>query len=243
MIFFTRIKLTVGLCYFYLDIKLHFSFVETSSQQDLFTIWRTTFNSSLKICFTLFCFDSEQWVRPLGNSNSNVFTVLNGCTKLTLIKFQFMSLQWELHIFRMSCQSSRSSTPTTGLSKLPPIITNEADRDFLYELNGFIDRELSKINAQSEEQRYLVYKAVFNKVWMNEWTRYFKILNQISTSYPQCEHQCMIERDLQSLCFYSMIFFLSIFLLNSDGAINYLYTYLSIQSCFFMLQPGIALFV
>lgn len=64
----------------------------------------------------------------------------------------------------MSSQSSRSSTPTSGLSKLPPIITNEVDREFLYELNGFIDRELSKINPQSEEQRYLVYKAVFNKV-------------------------------------------------------------------------------
>ena len=64
----------------------------------------------------------------------------------------------------MSSQSSRSSTPTSGLSKLPPIITSEVDREFLYELNGFIDRELSKINPQSEEQRYLVYKSVFNRV-------------------------------------------------------------------------------
>jgi hypothetical protein len=75
----------------------------------------------------------------------------------------------------MSSHSSRSSTPTTGVSKLPPIITSEADREFLYELNGFIDRELSKINTQSEEQRYLVYKSVFNKVSQHELEKTFAL--------------------------------------------------------------------
>ncbi|XP_076441678.1 clathrin heavy chain linker domain-containing protein 1-like isoform X2 [Babylonia areolata] len=82
----------------------------------------------------------------------------------------------------MSSFSSRSSTPTSGLSKLPPIITNEADREFLYELNGFIDRELNKINPQSEEQRYLVYKSVFNKV-IEHVTSYKTLLTAIKKEY------------------------------------------------------------
>ncbi|KAL8601613.1 hypothetical protein ACOMHN_003879 [Nucella lapillus] len=82
----------------------------------------------------------------------------------------------------MSSQSSRTSTPTTGLSKLPPIVTNEADREFLYELNGFLDHELSKINAQSEEQRYLVYKSVFNKV-IEHVTAYKTLLTTIKKEY------------------------------------------------------------
>lgn len=64
----------------------------------------------------------------------------------------------------MSSTSSRSSTPLTGVSKLPPIITNEADREFLYQINGFIDKEMAKIKPKNEDQRYLIYKAVFNKV-------------------------------------------------------------------------------
>ena len=55
-------------------------------------------------------------------------------------------------------------TPTPSYYKLPPIITTESDRIFLNDVNSFIDSELGKIDHLDEEQRYLVYKAVFNKV-------------------------------------------------------------------------------
>ena len=47
---------------------------------------------------------------------------------------------------------------------IPPIISNEKDRDFLIQLNGFIENELGKVDNDNEEQRYIIYKAAFDKV-------------------------------------------------------------------------------
>ena len=47
---------------------------------------------------------------------------------------------------------------------IPPIISNEKDRDFLIQLRGFIENELAKVDNDNEEQRYIVYKAAFDKV-------------------------------------------------------------------------------
>ncbi|GFR74762.1 clathrin heavy chain linker domain-containing protein 1-like [Elysia marginata] len=84
----------------------------------------------------------------------------------------------------MSSRSSRSSsaTPTPSYYKLPPIITTESDRIFLNDVNTFIESELSKINQLDEEQRYLVYKAVFNKV-IDHVTAYKPILTLIKKEY------------------------------------------------------------
>lgn len=56
-----------------------------------------------------------------------------------------------------------SRTPSPH-AVLPPIIGNESDRRFLIQLNSFIDKELSKIGQQDNEQRFIIYKAAFNKV-------------------------------------------------------------------------------
>ena len=63
----------------------------------------------------------------------------------------------------------------SGRKNLPPIVkspqpltssmvSNERDRDFLNKLNFFIEKELGKIDRDDEEQRYIVYKAAFDKV-------------------------------------------------------------------------------
>ncbi|XP_021366978.1 clathrin heavy chain linker domain-containing protein 1-like isoform X2 [Mizuhopecten yessoensis] len=63
--------------------------------------------------------------------------------------------------------SSRSSTPTSTTSKytkIPPIITNEVDRRFLQDLSEYIDYEMSRINTEEDEQRYIIFKTVFNRI-------------------------------------------------------------------------------
>ena len=47
---------------------------------------------------------------------------------------------------------------------IPPIISNEKDRDFLIQLRSFIENELAKVDNDNEEQLYIVYKAAFDKV-------------------------------------------------------------------------------
>ncbi|CAL1546669.1 unnamed protein product [Lymnaea stagnalis] len=78
--------------------------------------------------------------------------------------------------------STRDSNPPSSYSKLPPIITSQLDRDFLKDVNNFIDSELKKVNNLDEEQRYLVYKAVFNKV-IEHVTAYKPVLTRIQKEY------------------------------------------------------------
>ena len=59
--------------------------------------------------------------------------------------------------------SSRSSTPG-GFPKIPPIITSNLDRAFLIEVNEYIEHELDKVDSRDPEQRYIIYRNVFNKV-------------------------------------------------------------------------------
>ena len=47
---------------------------------------------------------------------------------------------------------------------LPPIVSAERDRDFLVTLNAYIDKELTKIDSHHPEQRYIIYKAAFDRV-------------------------------------------------------------------------------
>ena len=63
--------------------------------------------------------------------------------------------------------ASGSTTPTSsrsGYTKLPPIITTAADREFLQGLNQYIKQEMGKIDQDDDEQRYLIYKGSFDKV-------------------------------------------------------------------------------
>lgn len=64
----------------------------------------------------------------------------------------------------MSESLSGLSTPVSGFTKLPPIVTNEADREFLRSLNEYIELELGKVDPNDDEQRYIVYKTAFNRV-------------------------------------------------------------------------------
>ena len=67
---------------------------------------------------------------------------------------------------------SRSTTPssfsgvTSGYTKVPPIL-GTIDRAFLIELNDYIDHEMDKINSEEAEQRYIIFKTVFNRVGFN----------------------------------------------------------------------------
>ena len=64
----------------------------------------------------------------------------------------------------MSETDSGQSTPVSGFSRLPPIITSDIDREFLLSLNEDIEQELSKVDRVDDEQRYIVYKTGFNRV-------------------------------------------------------------------------------
>ena len=67
---------------------------------------------------------------------------------------------------------SRSGTPVNNLPKLPPIITSEIDRAFLLDLNDYIKYETDKLSPGDYDQRYTIYKSVFNKVRCNTEIRY-----------------------------------------------------------------------
>lgn len=66
---------------------------------------------------------------------------------------------------------SRSGTPVSSLPKLPPIITSELDRQFLLDLNDYIKYESEKLAPGDDDQRYTLYKSVFNKVKKNDIIR------------------------------------------------------------------------
>lgn len=63
---------------------------------------------------------------------------------------------------------SRSGTPVNTLPKLPPIITSEIDRSFLLDLNDYIKYETEKLTIGDDDQKYTIYKSVFNKVGVND---------------------------------------------------------------------------
>ena len=60
--------------------------------------------------------------------------------------------------------SGISSSPTSGFTRLPPIVTSEIDRQFLKGLNDYIEQELERVNSDEDEQRYIIYKTAFNRV-------------------------------------------------------------------------------
>lgn len=66
---------------------------------------------------------------------------------------------------------SRSGTPVSSLPKLPPIITSELDRQFLLDINDYIQYESEKLTPGDDDQRYTLYKSVFNRV-RNDDTNY-----------------------------------------------------------------------
>jgi hypothetical protein len=80
-----------------------------------------------------------------------------------------------LHLFRLKAICCALKDALTGMTSpspslfcsspvLPPIITNEKDRQFLAELNDWTQCEISKINELDTEQCYAVYREVFSKV-------------------------------------------------------------------------------
>ncbi|CAG5136446.1 unnamed protein product [Candidula unifasciata] len=73
-------------------------------------------------------------------------------------------------------------TVSTSFYKLPPIITTERDREFLKDVNTFIETELNEVNDKEPEQRFLVYKAAFNKV-IDYTTIYKPVLAGIQKQY------------------------------------------------------------
>ena len=66
--------------------------------------------------------------------------------------------------FQSDGKISGISSPTSGFSRLPPIVTSENDRQFLKGLNEYIEFELEKVNSNDDEQRYIIYKTAFNRV-------------------------------------------------------------------------------
>ena len=66
--------------------------------------------------------------------------------------------------FQSDGKISGISSPTSGFSRLPPIVTSENDRQFLKGLNEYIELELEKVNSNDDEQRYIIYKTAFNRV-------------------------------------------------------------------------------
>lgn len=74
------------------------------------------------------------------------------------------------------------STPTSGFSRLPPIVTNELDREFLRTLTEYIELELGRVDSDDDEQRYIIYKTAFNQI-IDHVTAYQPILLTIKKEY------------------------------------------------------------
>lgn len=81
------------------------------------------------------------------------------------------------------------SSPRSNLASphpvLPPIVSTERDRDFLVTLNGQIDHELTQVDRQNPEQRYIVYKAAFDRI-IDYVTAYKPVLTAIKAEYEDC---------------------------------------------------------
>lgn len=67
---------------------------------------------------------------------------------------------------------------------LPPVITNEADRVFLHELNQYLDREMGRIDPDSAEQKYTVHKAAFDRI-IEHVTAYKPLLTAVKAEYEE----------------------------------------------------------
>ena len=59
---------------------------------------------------------------------------------------------------------SRPSSASSNNHALPPIITNETDRQFLATVTSYISEELDRVNATDTEQVFVVYKGAFDMV-------------------------------------------------------------------------------
>ncbi|XP_052057904.1 clathrin heavy chain linker domain-containing protein 1-like [Mytilus californianus] len=77
---------------------------------------------------------------------------------------------------------SRSGTPVNSLPKLPPIITSEIDRTFLLDLNDYIRYETDKLSSGDDDQRYTIYKSVFNRI-IEHVSAYKPLLTAIKKEY------------------------------------------------------------
>ncbi|XP_063429604.1 clathrin heavy chain linker domain-containing protein 1-like isoform X2 [Mytilus trossulus] len=77
---------------------------------------------------------------------------------------------------------SRSGTPVNCLPKLPPIITSEIDRSFLLDLNDYIRYETDKLAHGDDDQRYTIYKSVFNRI-IEHVSAYKPLLTAIKKEY------------------------------------------------------------
>ncbi|XP_013383339.1 clathrin heavy chain linker domain-containing protein 1 [Lingula anatina] len=86
---------------------------------------------------------------------------------------------------RASGINSTSQSPVSAHPVLPPIITNEADRLFLQELNMFISHEMNKVDPNNAEQRYTVHKAAFDRV-IEHVTAYKPLLTAVKAEYEEC---------------------------------------------------------
>lgn len=60
--------------------------------------------------------------------------------------------------------SSRPSSASSNHHVLPPIITNEKDRQFLATVTSHINDELDRIDPNDGEQVFVVYKGAFDMV-------------------------------------------------------------------------------
>lgn len=78
--------------------------------------------------------------------------------------------------------SGISSSPTSGFTRLPPIVTSEIDRQFLKGLNDYIEQELEKVNSDEDEQRYIIYKTAFNRI-IEHVVAYQPLLTTIKKEY------------------------------------------------------------
>uniref|UniRef100_A0A2C9K8R8 Translin-associated factor X-interacting protein 1 N-terminal domain-containing protein n=1 Tax=Biomphalaria glabrata TaxID=6526 RepID=A0A2C9K8R8_BIOGL len=81
----------------------------------------------------------------------------------------------------MTSSGRSTPTPSNRYSPLPPI-KSKIDREFIDDLNMFIKAELCKIKTDDEEQKYLVWKAAFNKV-IEHVVAYRPILTAIKKEY------------------------------------------------------------
>jgi len=60
--------------------------------------------------------------------------------------------------------SSRPSSASSNHHVLPPIITNEKDRQFLTTVTSHINDEMDRIDPNDGEQVFVVYKGAFDMV-------------------------------------------------------------------------------
>ncbi|KAI0227916.1 hypothetical protein LSAT2_021627 [Lamellibrachia satsuma] len=78
--------------------------------------------------------------------------------------------------------AGRPSSASSNHQVLPPIITNEKDRQFLATVTSHINDELDRIDLHNGEQVFVVYKGAFDMV-INYVTSYKPLLTMIKAEY------------------------------------------------------------